>query len=74
MSGIGLKKSRIKLAPDTYEKLHQQVLQRDSWRCQNCGSMQNLEVHHKRLRSKLGDNSDLNLITLCSKCHRLFHS
>jgi 5-methylcytosine-specific restriction endonuclease McrA len=74
MSSIGPKKPRIRLAPDAYEKLHQQVLERDNWRCQNCGSMQNLEVHHTKLRSQLGDDSDLNLITLCSTCHRLTHS
>jgi 5-methylcytosine-specific restriction endonuclease McrA len=74
MSGIGPKKPRIKFTPDAYEKLHQQVLQWDNWRCRNCGSMQNLEVHHKRLRSKLGDDSDLNLITLCSRCPGLVHS
>ncbi len=74
MSGIDLKKPRIKLAPDAYEKLRKEVLQREHWRCQNCGSMQNLEVHHQTLRSQSGDDSELNLITLCSMCHEVTHS
>jgi hypothetical protein len=27
---------------------------RDSWRCQSCGTMSNLEVHHKQFRSHSG--------------------
>jgi len=29
----------------------------------------NLEVHHKKLRSQCGDDSQSNLITLCHICH-----
>jgi 5-methylcytosine-specific restriction endonuclease McrA len=31
--------------------------------------MSNLEVHHIRFRSRSGEDSELNLITLCSECH-----
>jgi 5-methylcytosine-specific restriction endonuclease McrA len=37
-----------------YEILRNQVLRRDGWRCQVCGSMTNLEVHHIQFRSRLG--------------------
>ena len=70
---VGPKKPRIELAPDAYEKLRQQVLKRDNWRCQKCGSMQNLEVHHKALRSHQGDDEEANLITLCNFCHSHEH-
>ena len=33
-----------------------------------------LEVHHMMARSKLGDDAEENLITLCSQCHRHIHS
>jgi 5-methylcytosine-specific restriction protein A len=33
----------------------------------------NLEVHHKDFRSKGGDDSEENLITLCAKCHSQVH-
>jgi hypothetical protein len=36
---------RLQLEPPSYEGLRQQVLRRDGWRCQGCGSISNLEVH-----------------------------
>jgi len=60
-------------AEKDYEKLRKQVLCRDGWRCQVCGSRQNLQVHHKQLRSQQGSDDDLNLITLCSACHEGLH-
>ncbi|HEX4920129.1 MAG TPA: HNH endonuclease [Candidatus Bathyarchaeia archaeon] len=67
------KQPRLKLPMDAYEQLRQQVLKRDHWRCQNCGCRQNLEVHHKGMRSHGGDDSDGNLITLCHSCHANEH-
>ncbi len=49
------------------------VLRRDGGRCQSCGTMSNLEVHHKEFRSHAGQDSELNLITLCGKCHARAH-
>ena len=43
-----------------YEQLRNQVLRRDSWRCQSCGTMSNFEVHHKEFRSQSGDDSEQN--------------
>jgi 5-methylcytosine-specific restriction endonuclease McrA len=59
----------VRLDPRLYEQLRKQVLRRDGWQCQVCGSRQNLQVHHKELRSQQGDDDDLNLITLCVACH-----
>ena len=73
MSSIGQKPVRLRLDPVSYEKLRQQVLRRDGWRCQSCGTMSNLEVHHKEFRSRLGDDSEGNLITLCTACHAQMH-
>lgn len=73
MNPIRPKKTRIRLDPIAYENLRQQVLSRDGWRCQSCGSMSNLEVHHKEFRSQSGDDSEPNLITLCSDCHGHVH-
>jgi 5-methylcytosine-specific restriction endonuclease McrA len=68
------KRPRVKLAADAYEQLRLEVLRRDNWRCQHCGRRENLEVHHKKMRSQAGDDSELNLITLCSTCHESVHS
>ena len=73
MSSIGPKPVRLRLDPVSYEKLRQEVLRRDAWRCQSCGTMSNLEVHHKEFRSHLGDDSEGNLITLCAGCHLNAH-
>jgi 5-methylcytosine-specific restriction endonuclease McrA len=73
MSGELSKKARVKLSQEDYRELHQQILRRDGWRCQLCGSMQNLEVHHIMFRSQNGDDSDENLITLCAECHARVH-
>ena len=57
----------------SYESLRQQVLRRDGWRCQFCGAMSNLEVHHREFRSHSGADSEENLITLCTACHARVH-
>jgi 5-methylcytosine-specific restriction endonuclease McrA len=73
MSGELSKTARLKLSQEDYRELYQQILRRDGWRCQVCGSMQNLEVHHLKFRSRCGDDSDENLITLCVGCHVVAH-
>ena len=73
MKAIKLKVTRLRLDPIAYETLRQQVLHRDGWRCQSCGAMSNLEVHHQQSRSHTGDDSELNLITLCTACHSQAH-
>jgi 5-methylcytosine-specific restriction endonuclease McrA len=62
-----------RLDPLSYESLRQEILRRDGWRCQSCGSMSNLEVHHGDLRSHSGSDSEENLITLCASCHARVH-
>ena len=63
------KAARLRLDPLSYESLRQQVLRRDGWRCQSCGTMTTLEVHHRKFRSHSGCDSEENLITLCAACH-----
>jgi 5-methylcytosine-specific restriction endonuclease McrA len=73
MNGIRPKGERLRLDHISYENLRQQILRRDSWRCQSCGTMVNLEVHHKEFRSHSGEDSEGNLITLCVDCHKAAH-
>ena len=68
------KRTPLRLNSENYYELHQNVLRRDGWRCQSCGSMKNLEVHHQQYRSHSGEDTENNLVTLCSKCHRSHHS
>ena len=73
MSPIRPKRPRVRLDADSYHQLCARVLQRDGWRCQACGSLKHLQVHHKEFRSRLGDDADYNLMTLCAKCHQSLH-
>ena len=68
------KPRRIRLDAKAYRALRRKILERDAWRCQRCGSISTVEVHHIQRRSQLGDDSDGNLITLCSDCHRAIHA
>jgi 5-methylcytosine-specific restriction endonuclease McrA len=74
MIRISGKQPRLKLNPANYRKLHRQILERDGWRCQACGSMRQLEVHHQQFRSHSGDDTEQNLITLCAQCHARVHA
>jgi RNA-directed DNA polymerase len=74
MSKLRQKRPRVRLKRAAYSELHRKVLMRDGWRCQQCGSSINLQVHHIRSRSKLGDDNEENLITLCADCHVARHS
>ena len=73
MKKISAKTSRVRLDSASYRELHRQVLERDAWRCQACGSIQHLQVHHQKLRSQSGSDVEQNLITLCAECHACTH-
>ena len=68
------KSPRLRLDPNSYQELRKQILDRDGWRCQHCGSMKNLEVHHIQFRSLFGSDEEGNLITLCLDCHVKLHN
>ena len=68
------KSPRLQLDALHYQKLCQEVLQRDGWKCQNCGSMKHLQIHHQEFRSHGGSDSEKNLITLCDSCHGGLHT
>ncbi len=63
----------LRLDSTSYSSLHREVLERDGWRCQVCGSMQRLQVHHLKFRSHSGSDVEHNLITVCIECHARLH-
>ena len=73
MERLRQKRPRFVLNSEDYGKLREQVLSRDGWRCQACGSTSNLQVHHLVPRSKLGHDLPDNLMTVCCKCHIKLH-
>jgi len=53
-------------------ELKSEALTRDKFKCQKCGflgQIEDLEVHHVKMRVDSGADSKENLITLCSICH-----
>jgi RNA-directed DNA polymerase len=52
-----------------WAELRPTVLERDGHRCAQCGSTENLHVHHCRARRRGGTNQMDNLQTLCERCH-----
>ena len=73
MNSIRRKFAPLRLGAAGYERLRQEVLRRDRWLCQSCGTMANLEVPHQEFRSHSGNDVEANLITLCSACHAAAH-
>ena len=55
MNRLRQRMPRLKLPAQEYAGLRTQALERDGWRCQFCGSSDNLQVHHQRPRGKNGD-------------------
>jgi 5-methylcytosine-specific restriction endonuclease McrA len=58
------------------------ILKRDYYKCRNCGSKENLNVHHRQYHSHAGSGvkfmpweyHNRYLITLCSDCHKTGHN
>jgi len=73
MTRLRQKRPRLLLDSEPYRRLRLQVLERDRWRCQHCGSLADLQVHHLKSRSRLGDDAEHNLVTLCALCHEALH-
>ena len=69
-----LKRLPTRREESEYQNLRQRVLRRDTWRCQFCGSMTSLEVHHQRFRSHSDPDQEDSLITLCGNCHGSVHN
>lgn len=52
----------------SFKELKKQVFKRDGWKCQICGSEDDLTIHHLRE----GDDLDC-LLTVCKQCHSEIH-
>lgn len=60
------------LQSDHWQALREKALVRDNYKCQNCGSQDELQVHHLAY-GKGGDDVLEDLTTLCSDCHSELH-
>ena len=58
-------KNKITVKSETYNK----VYKRDNGKCQLCGCIKNLHLHHINGRGKYLTNNVKNCILLCENCH-----
>ena len=56
-----------------WEIIRREALERDGWRCRECGKAGRLEVHHLEPLHKGGSNDVGNLVALCRSCHIQAH-
>lgn len=74
---------KVKVKKQTYDeflksaywrKVRLLILKRDNSCCCNCGSTQNLHIHHTTYKHHLKELENLeDLITLCKSCHNEIH-
>lgn len=61
-------KQKKKRKTKPFKEIKREVFERDGWRCQICGTEDDLTVHHL----KEGDDLDC-LLTVCKQCHSEIH-
>ena len=71
-ASVRQKRPRVRLDAEAYAALRREVIERDGGRCRDCGEA-GAEVHHVVFRSRGGNDSAANLVTLCLVCHGARH-
>lgn len=69
------------LLTDEWREKRRRILERDGYKCRNCGVKSGLEVHHRQYHihkrtgfyKKPWQYDDHNLTTLCARCHQAGH-
>ncbi len=67
------KNKPIRLTRYKLKKLQIEVLERDNFTCQECGTYTEAPPHHKIKLSQGGSDTTENLTTLCMTCHAKEH-
>jgi len=60
------------LLSDWWRSRKAQAIRDAGYKCEQCGSMNRLEVHHLNYQN-LGNEGDDDLVVLCRKCHEGWH-
>lgn len=55
------------------KEIRKRVYRRDCYSCVLCDDERHLTVHHIVPRGQGGPETEMNLVTLCPKCHLLAH-
>ena len=71
---------REDLNDERWKRKREKILKRDGYKCRWCGSIDDLQVHHKYYnkypdgsRVRAWDYPDDALIVLCRDCHKKYH-
>ena len=58
-----------------WQRKRLEIMQRDDFKCRDCGTTNDLNVHHIRYLAgrKPWEYDDGDLITLCGECHKKWH-
>lgn len=62
-------KRRLATNSRRWKAIRHKVLQRDNFKCRQCGRRAELEIDHIRPVKSGGDDRPSNLQTLCRECH-----
>jgi 5-methylcytosine-specific restriction endonuclease McrA len=57
---------------EAYAEVKQQVFARDNYKCRHCGWSE-VTPHHILFRSRGGQDTVANVVSLCSACHNACH-
>ncbi|CAN5441453.1 hypothetical protein BH10CHL1_BH10CHL1_17950 [soil metagenome] len=75
---IGYEEHKMRKGGEKWRKnwldLREKALERAGHKCQQCGSMWLLEVHHKKHVVNGGKDKLSNLVVLCQDCHDKVHA
>jgi len=63
---------RVRMGTIQWQRERDLALERDDYRCQNCGCDEQLVVHH-RTYARVGDEWPEDLVVLCRDCHEWEH-
>jgi 5-methylcytosine-specific restriction endonuclease McrA len=69
---LGFKSYQEYLVSELWQDKRKWILKVFENKCQNCGSKEKLEIHHKNYDS-VGNENQHDVTVLCNKCHRGKH-
>lgn len=61
------------LQTEHWKRVRERILRQSGYKCQSCGSLCNLNVHHNTYENR-GHEKDEDLVVLCFDCHQKFHN
>lgn len=68
-----MKKNKYSLSAGIDKETRARVYKRDGYRCALCDDSRRIQAHHVVFRSQGGPDTEMNLITLCPRCHAAAH-